>query len=81
MVPLSDLLMKAIVKVFFLSSSKEALTYLEYTAKYFLSLCSKLVVFILVCIVFALEEYLTEKRVPAKFKGIKVNSKLSNLLL
>jgi Domain of unknown function (DUF6532) len=72
---------KAIARVFFLSGSREALARLEHTAKYFLPLRGESVVFVLVCIAFALEEYLTGKRVPAKFEGLKVDSKLTNFLL
>ena len=69
-------MVKAIAKGFFHSSSREALGHLEHTAKYFLPLHGESVVFILVCIAFALEEYLSGKRVPVKFEGAKVDSKL-----
>ena len=69
-------MIKAIIKGFFYSSFREALNHLKHIAKYFLPLYGESVIFILVCITFALEEYLSGKRVPVKFKGIKVNSKL-----
>ena len=69
-------MIKAIIKDFFYSDFKKALSHLEHIAKYFLSLYKNLVIFVLIYIIFTLEKYLSEKRVPAKFKGIKVNSKL-----
>jgi Domain of unknown function (DUF6532) len=73
---IASVIVKAIAKVFFLPHSRLSFGRIEHTAEFFRSLHGETVVFISVCIAFALKEFSSGKRVPAKFEGAEVEGML-----
>lgn len=69
----ATIIVKAIARIFFHSGSMKTLGRLEHTSKAFMPLRGETVVFISVCIGFALAEYSAGKRVGVKFEGSEVN--------
>jgi Domain of unknown function (DUF6532) len=72
----ASVIVKAIAKVFFHPNSRLSFGRKEHTAKLFRCLHGETVVFISVCIAFALKEFSSGKRVPAKFEGAEVEGML-----
>lgn len=77
---IASIIVKAIAKIFFHPGSKSSFGQIEYTAEYFRSLLGETVIYVCVCLAFALGEFSSGKRVAAKFEGAGVEGMMPKYL-